>query len=111
MVTKESAATRRNAVTPTVELTSTPCGESFARQRTSVGDPFDDEQRSDRLSSSLSESIRRPQLWGITNLYFREDDQEGTRGSTVGDPQSDQHQHVHCIQGARLDEHGGDGHV
>lgn len=91
IVTKESAAARRLASTLSVELTGTR-DESLARQRTPVGYPFDDEQWGDRLFSRLSESVRKPQSWEATNLDFREDDQEGTRGITVCDPQSEQHQ-------------------
>jgi len=86
IATKGSAAICRPTSTLRSELADMPRDESVARQCTPVGDPFDDKQWSNRLSSPLSDSARRTQSWGITNLYFREDDYEGARNITVGDP-------------------------
>ena len=94
------------------ERAEMPRGDGIFRQRALVGNPLDDEQRSDDLSKyiiSIRQLVRRSGSREGTNLSLSEERDEDDHIVVPGDPQYDNQQRVDSVKGTRLDEHGDDG--
>ena len=108
--------TRRFPSAPKVERADmrTDSDGGIARKRTLVGNPLNDEQRSDDLSNPPSRQNNQPRITIVgktANLSLSEHRVEYIHGHVVGSHRSNDQQRTHGIKRRRLDEHGGDGLV
>jgi hypothetical protein len=111
-VGRDPVAARQPPLTPKVNRTDVPGDDSYIRRRAPVGDPYDNEKRSDDL---FAVTIRRPPL-GIaaqsgTNLDLWEAGGEGAPNETTGGPRSNEQQKSNRVKGTRLDKRGNNGPV
>ena len=109
--------THRLPSAPSFERIDLSKDDSVSRQCILLGNPFNDEQRSDDLSDP-SRRVRRlvqsSESRESTNLSLDEDGEEDTRGGVAGVPRPsivrpNEQQQAHGIKGGGLDEYGFDG--
>ena len=94
----------------TLERAETYRDHGVFRQRTLVGDPLDDEERSNDLSnpSSISQPVRTLQSRESTHLSLKEDGHEYLRRTASSNEQSNHQQRAHGIDDAGFNKHGDD---